>query len=77
LLNLTELGVEVFIKRATLKNTEAFWDNYSLVVWKKDQSGFTNNKGSFRKNAWGIAEEFAVTNDGLWKLPSKYVKNFR
>lgn len=77
MLNLTELGVEVFIKRNDSKNTEAFWDNYSLIIWKKDQSGFTNNKGSFRKNSWGIAEKFAVTNDGLWKLPSKYVKNFK
>jgi hypothetical protein len=77
LLNLTELGVEVFIKRNSSRNTEAFWNNYSLIIWKKDQSGFTNNKGSFRKDTWGIAEEFAVTDDGLWKLPSKYVKNFK
>ncbi len=77
MLNLTELGVEVFIKRNASKNTEAFWNNYSLVIWKKDKSGFTNNKGSFRKNEWGIAEEFAINNDGLWKLPLKYVKNFK
>ena len=77
MLNLTELGVEVFIKKNKAKNVDTFWDNYSLVIWKKDQSGFTNLKGSFRKNEWGIAEEFAINNDGLWKLPIKYVKNFK
>jgi hypothetical protein len=77
LLNLTELGVEVLIKKSQSKNLDLFWNNYSLVIWKKNNSGFTNKKGLFRKNQWGIAEEFAVANDGLWKLPSQYVKNFK
>jgi hypothetical protein len=76
LLNLTELGVEVFIKRSSSKNVHSFWNNYSLVIWKKNNSGFTNKNGLF-KNGWGIAEEFAINNDGLWKLPTKYVKNFK
>ena len=51
--------------------------NYWLlndVIWKKNNSGFTNKKGLF-KNEWGIAEEFAINEDGLWKLPLQYVKN--
>jgi hypothetical protein len=47
MLNLTELGVEVFIKKA--KNVTPYWDNYDLVIWKKDSSGFTNIKGMFRE----------------------------
>lgn len=77
MLNLTELGVEVFMKKSKSKNLDLFWNNYSLVIWKKNNSGFTNKKGLFRKNEWGIAEEFAITNDGLWKLPTQYVKNFK
>lgn len=77
MLNLTELGVEVLMKRSKSKNLDLFWNNYSLVIWKKNNSGFTNKKGLFRKNQWGIAEEFAVNNDGLWKLPGQYVKNFK
>ena len=76
MLNLTELGVEIFIKRSNSKTVKSFWDNYSLVVWKKNNSGFTNKNGLF-KNEWGIAEKFAINNDGLWKLPSQYVKNFK
>ena len=46
MLNLTEKGVEVFIKKAS--NIEPYWDNYDLVIWKKDQSAYTNIKGMFR-----------------------------
>lgn len=77
MLNLTELGVEVFIKRSKSKSLKPFWNNYSLVIWKKNNSGFTNTKGLFKENEWGIAEEFAISNDGLWKLPIQYVKNFK
>ena len=76
MLNLTELGVEIFIKRSNSKAVKSFWDNYSLVVWKKNNSGFTNKNGLF-KNEWCIAEKFAINNDVLWKLPSQYVKNFK
>ena len=72
MLNLTELGVEVFIKKA--KNITPFWDNYDLVIWKKDQSAYTNIKGMFRNNSWGMADRITVNNNGIWKLPKKYVK---
>jgi len=75
MLNLTELGVEVFIKRA--KNVTPFWDNYDLIIWKKDYKGFTNIKGMFKNNNWGMAEKFAVNDNGIWKLPAKYVKHFK
>jgi len=75
MLNLTELGVEVFIKKA--KNITPFWDNYDLIIWKKDSNGFTSVKGMFRENAWGITEKISVNDKGLWKLPTKYVKHFK
>lgn len=75
MLNLTELGVEVFIKKA--KNIVPYWDNYDLVIWKKNHSGFTSMNGMFKNNSWGIAEKFSVDKDGTWKIPNKYVKNFK
>lgn len=74
MLKLNELGVELFIKRA--KDISPYWDNYNLIIWKKDPSGFTNIKGLFR-NTWGIAEKISVNNDGVWELPKKYVKYFK
>jgi hypothetical protein len=75
MLNLTELGVEVFIKRA--KNIVPYWDNYDLVIWKKDINGFTSIKGIFKQDTWGTAERISVNNNGIWKLPTKYVKHFK
>ena len=75
MLNLTEKGVEVFIRKA--KNIEPYWDNYDLVIWKKDHNGFTNIKGLFRNNSWGMADRVSVSDQGIWKLPKKYVKYFK
>jgi hypothetical protein len=76
-LNLTLRGVEVFIERSKTKNQESYWDNYDLMIWKSDNSGFTNIKGLFRKDTWGIAERISVDEQGIWKLPGKYVKHFK
>lgn len=76
-LHLTLKGVEVFIERSQTKNQETYWDNYDLMIWQKTKNGFTDIKGLFRKDNWGIAERIPVTNEGTWKLPVKYVKHFK
>jgi hypothetical protein len=76
-LNLTLKGVEVFIKRFNSENKESYWDNYDLIIWKKTPNGFTSVKGSFRKENWGISEKFSVDEDGMWRIPTKYVKHFK
>lgn len=76
-LNLTEKGVEVFIKRFQSKIQESFWNNYDLVIWKKDTGGYTDTKGMYRKDAWGKSEKISVDQKGIWKLPKKYVKYFK
>ena len=75
MLSLTELGVEVFIKKA--KSVTPYWDNYDLIIWKKDSGGYTDIKGMYRKDAWGKAEKISVSREGIWKLPKKYVKYFK
>jgi hypothetical protein len=77
MLNLTLKGVEVFIDRSRTKSQESFWDNYDLVIWKKDNGGYTSIKGMFRKDSWGTAETVSVDEHGIWKLPVKYVKHFK
>jgi hypothetical protein len=77
MLNLTLKGVEVFINKSKTKSQESFWDNYDLVIWKKDNGGYTSIKGMFRKDSWGTAEIVSVDEHGIWKLPVKYVKHFK
>lgn len=74
MLNLTLKGVDVFIKRSVTKSQESYWDNYDLVIWNKDKGGYTSTKGMYRKDEWGTAETISVDNNGIWKLPKKYVK---
>jgi len=76
-LNLTELGVKVFIKRAFSKNVNPFWDSHILVIWKKNINGFTDKRGMYLNDTWGVAEKIAITNQGTWKLPGSYVKYFK
>lgn len=77
MLHLTLKGVEVFIEKSKTNNQESFWNNYDLIIWKKNSGGYTNLKGLFRKNEWGTAEKISVDEKGIWKLPLKYVKYFK
>jgi hypothetical protein len=75
MLNLNELGVDIFIKRA--KDISPYWENYDLIIWEKNISGFTSKKGLYRNNSWGTAEVVSINNKGIWELPKKYVKYFK
>jgi hypothetical protein len=77
MLVLTEAGVDIFIKRFDNKKSKSFWDNYDLIIWKKDASGYSSKDGMFKGDAWGTAHKVPVNNDGVWKLPKKYVKYFK
>jgi hypothetical protein len=77
MLHLNPQGVEVFINRSQSVTMDPHWINYDLVIWKKNHSGYTNTKGMFRKDSWGLAEKFSVNDKGTWVLPKKYVKYFR
>jgi hypothetical protein len=77
MLYLNPLGVEVFIKKAISNNVDPHWDNYDLVIWKKNSNGYTSKNGMFRKNAWGIADKVSINNQGIWRLPKQYVKYFK
>ena len=42
------------MERSKHNKQESYWENYDLLIWKKDPGGFTNVKGMFRKDQWGI-----------------------
>jgi hypothetical protein len=76
MLHLNERGVNVFINKYKSFTNEAYWNNYDLIIWKKNNNGFFNIKGMFNK-AWGIADTVSVDNKGMWVLPKQYVKYFK
>ncbi len=65
------------MKKSKTKSQESFWENYDLLIWKQSAGGFTDTKGMFRKNQWGVTERISVNENGIWKLPTKYVRHFR
>lgn len=77
MLNLTELGVEVFRKRFNNKKQESFWNNYTLIIWKANPGGYSSSNGMFRNNTWGLTDTISVNKDGNWMLSTKYVKYFK
>ena len=77
MLNLTLKGVDVLINRLKTKKEEAFWNNYDLIIWKKDNSGYSDINGSYRNNSWGKAEKISVNSKGVWEIPIKYVKHLK
>ena len=77
MLHLTLKGVEVFIERFNSNKQESFWNNYDLVIWNKDNGGYTDVKGMYHNDAWGKAEKVSVDDKGIWNLPKKYVKYFK
>lgn len=74
---LNESGVNILKKRAESNNLEIRWNNYDVILWHKDSSGFFNVNGEYRKNSWGISNKFIVNEDGVWVFPKKYVKYFK
>lgn len=77
MLHLYENGVEILRKKLNTKKLDSYWNNYSFIVWKKDLGGFSDTKGVYRNNSWGIIDEFPVTSKGTWELPLKYVRYFK
>ena len=65
------------MKKSKTKSQESFWENYDLLIWKQSAGGFTDTKGMFRKNQWGVTERISVNENGIWKLPTKYVRHFK
>jgi len=65
------------MERSKTKSQESFWENYDLLIWKQSAGGFTDTKGMFRKDKWGVAERISVNENGIWKLPAKYVRHFK
>lgn len=76
MLILNQKGVEIFINKFQTNKTHAFWNNYDLYLWKKTENGFTDIYGLYKNNSWGIYELIPLSENGVWRLPKKYVKYF-
>lgn len=76
MLYLNELGVNIFMRKYNSLMKNAYWNNYDLIIWKKNYNGFFKQNGLFRKT-WGVADKVSVDQNGMWALPKQYVKYFK
>ena len=54
-------------------NRNLYWDGWDIIEWRKDPDACFNKYGMFRNGSWGKARRITVSNDGTWKVSSKYV----
>ena len=47
-----------------------WWENYDIVMWNKNPSGFFKKNGKILNSQWGTVRRIVVNRDGLWKVPS-------
>ena len=69
-----ENKINQLIKNFKTDYQEAFWNGYTLVVWKRDASGYSNKRGMFRNDTWGLVNKFPMKDNGTWEIPDRYVK---
>jgi hypothetical protein len=53
------------------KTPGAFWDQWDVVLWKKNPRGFRRTDGMFHNGQWGTARRVTVNSSGKWRLPIK------
>lgn len=56
--------------------TDSYWDGWVLNLWRKDRNAYTDPGGAFRNGSWGHNYRVEPNEDGLWKVPSRYVKRY-
>lgn len=44
----------------------AFWDGWTLVIFKPTPAGYTSSKGMFRDGQWGLAKRVDPNDQGRY-----------
>lgn len=47
---------------------DAFWDGWTLVLFKPSQAGATHRKGIFRDGQWGLANRVEPDTTGRYRF---------
>lgn len=49
-------------------NPNAFWEGWTLVIFKEDRRGEHNRKGMYRNGTWGIANRVEPDDTGRFRF---------
>ena len=50
-----------------------YWNGWDMVKWTPNANGFTQKNGMYRNEQWGFSVTIPLTDNGTWKVLSKYV----
>lgn len=74
--NLTELDYDAahnFVEKNKFRGFH--WDGWDIVKFTANPNGYVQTNGMFRKDTWGYATRIKMTDNGTWKVLTKYVPN--
>ena len=50
-----------------------YWNGWNIVKWTPNPNGYTQKNGMFRNGRWGFFVTIPCSDNGSWKVLSKYV----
>jgi len=62
-----------FVADQVSKNSDVSWDGWDLLFYSANPNGFNDKNGVFKNGQWGVQARVVVSDDGLWKIPAKYI----
>jgi hypothetical protein len=72
--NLTELNYDEAHKFVEKNKFRGFkWNGWDIIKWTKNSNGYFQTNGKFSDNEWGYETRIPLTENGTWKVLTKYV----
>lgn len=50
-----------------------YWDGWDIIKWTPNPNGYGQKNGMYRHDQWGFFVKIPCTDNGTWKVLSKYV----
>jgi hypothetical protein len=51
-------------------NENAWWENYDLIIWKKNPGAWSKKNGKMYNGNWGTILRIPVSTEGTWRVPT-------
>jgi hypothetical protein len=51
-------------------NENAWWDNYDIIIWKKNPGAWSKKNGKLYNGKWGNIIRIPISSEGTWRMPS-------
>ena len=56
-------------------NKGFYWNGWDIVKFTENPNGFSQKNGMYRNDRWGFRVIIPCSDNGTWKVLSKYVES--